>query len=328
MKTPLPALTLLLLGLLPVAADALAQSAPSHAPIVTRPVAADFPSETFTLFWRPATINTGAAPTEYRIYREQNAAADRNFTAHPTHCDSVDFSVRLTAHAFTVTLGHPQIYQYTVSPRGTAQLGITHGNCYRWQIAAANANGAGPTAATQPILARGFVLNATVFSYDRTRNAQGEPCPPQNFRPYAHNANGWGGVCIAEQHLARAEECHSLRPRPEIASASYPTANNDAALCIINLGTNSPTDMFCQNLGYQNNGFSNNREHCIMPQQCQEDLTEFNTDHRQCLCRGWATPKPSATGCECTVTGANANCECPAATTYNPETIENITALA
>ena len=152
MKTPIPALTLLLLGLLPVAADALAQSAPSHAPIVTRPVAADFPSETFTLFWRPATINTAAAPTEYHIYREQNAAADRAFTAHPTHCDTVAFSVRLTAYTFTVTLGHPQIYQYTVSPRGTAQPGITHGNCHRWQIPAANQNGAAPTpATTQPI---------------------------------------------------------------------------------------------------------------------------------------------------------------------------------
>ena len=117
MPSIIPALTLLLLGLLPVAADALAQSAPSHAPIITRPVAADFPSETFTLFWRPATINTGAAPTEYHIYREQNAAADRAFTAHPTHCDTVDFSVRLTAYTFTVTLGHPQIYQYTASPR-------------------------------------------------------------------------------------------------------------------------------------------------------------------------------------------------------------------
>ena len=129
MPSLIPALTLLL-GLLPVAADALAQSAPSHAPVITRPVAADFPSETFTLFWRPPTLNTAAPVTEYRIYREQNAAADRDLTAHPTHCDTVDFSVRLTAHTFTVSLAHPQVHQYTVSPRGTAQPGITHGNCY------------------------------------------------------------------------------------------------------------------------------------------------------------------------------------------------------
>ena len=317
MKTALTALTLLL-GLLTMAADALAQSAPAHAPIITRPVAADFAAETFTLFWRPPTLNANAV-TEYRIYREQNAAADRDPTAHPTHCDTVDFSVRLTAHTFTVSLAHPQVHQYTVSPRGTGQPGITHGNCYRWQIAAANQNGAGPTAATQPILARGFVLNATVFSYDHTRNAQGEQCPAATFRPYAYNANGWGGVCIAREHIGRAEECHSLRPRPEIAAASYPTENNDAALCVINLGTNTATDMFCQNLGYSDNGFDNNREHCVMPQRCQT-LQEFNLDHRQCLCRGWATPKSSGTGCECTVTGANANCECPAGTTYDPET--------
>ena len=105
MKTELTALTLLL-GLLTMAADALAQSAPAHAPIITRPVAADFAAETFTLFWRPPTLNANAV-TEYRIYREQNAAADRDPTAHPTHCDTVDFSVRLTAHTFTVTLATP-----------------------------------------------------------------------------------------------------------------------------------------------------------------------------------------------------------------------------
>ena len=189
MPSTIPALTLLLLGLLPVAADALAQSTPSHAPVVTRPVAADFPSETFTLFWRPPTLNAAAPVTEYHIYREQNAGADRNFIAHPSHCDSIDYPVRI-AFTITVSLSNPQIYQYTASPRGTAQPGITHGNCYRWQIAAANQNGPGPTAATQPILARGFVLNNTVFAYDDTRNNNAEPCPQDTSRPYAFNDNG------------------------------------------------------------------------------------------------------------------------------------------
>ena len=326
MPSLIPALTLLLLGLLPVAADALAQSAPSHAPIVTRPVAADFPSETFTLFWRPATINTGAAPTEYHIYREQNAAADRAFTAHPTHCDTVDFSVRLTAYTFTVSLAHPQIYQYTVSPRGTAQLGITHGNCYRWKIAAANANGAGPEATTQPILARGFVLNNTVFAYDDTRNNNAEPCPQDTSRPYAFNDNGWGTTCYMNQFIDRAEKCNALRKEgaQNVVAASYRDSDD---LCVVRVPGDIEDRTFCTSRDFTDQGWHSSREHCRIPQQCQ-DLTEFNLDHRKCLCKGWATPKPSATGCECTVTGANANCECPAATTFNPETIENITALA
>ena len=141
MPSIIPAMTLLL-GLLPVAADPLAQSAPSHAPVVTRPVAADFPSETFTLFWRPPTLNTAAPVTAYRIYREQNADS-RDHIRHPADCDNNPFARSLETYAFTV------------SPCGTAQPGDTHGNCYRWKIAAANQNGAGPTATTQPILARG-----------------------------------------------------------------------------------------------------------------------------------------------------------------------------
>ena len=309
MKTPIPIAPLLLLGLLPVAADALAQSAPSHAPIVTRPVAADFPSETFTLFWRPATLNTGAAPvTEYHIYREQNAAADRAFIAHPSHCDSIDYPVRV-AFTITVTLGHPQIYRYTVSPRGDSpELGITHGNCYRWQIAAANQNGAGPTAATQPILARGFVLNNTVFAYDDTRNNNAEPCPQDTSRPYAFNDNGWGTTCYMNQFIDRAEKCNALRKEgaQNVVAASYRDSDD---LCVVRV----PGDI-------EDRTFCTSREHCRIPQQCQ-DLTEFNLDHRKCLCKGWATPKPSATGCECTVTGANANCECLAGKSYLPETI-------
>ena len=285
MPSPIPALTLLLLGLLPVAADALAQAAPSHAPVITRPVAADFPSETFTLFWRPATINIGGAPTEYHIYREQNAAADRAFTAHPTHCDTVDFSVRLTAYTFPVSLSNPQIYQYTVSPRGTAQLGITHGNCYRWKIAAANANGAGPEATTRPILARGFVLNNTVFAYDDTRNDNAVLCPDGQARPYAFNSNGWGTTCYLKQFLDRAEKCNALRLEgaQNVVAASYRDSDD---LCVLQLPGDTQDQTFCQQRGFTDQGWTSQRQHCRIPPQC------------------------------------------PAATTYNPETIENITALA
>ena len=315
MKIALAALSLLFVGLL--ADSAIAQAAPSHAPVITRPVAAHFPSETFTLFWRPNTLNT-APVTEYRIYREQNAGGDRNFTAHPTRCNSINFSVRLTAHTFTVSLSHPQVHQYTVNPRGTAQPGITHGNCYRWKIAAANANGAGPAATTEPILARGFVINSTVHAYDNTRNNNAEPCPQDTSRPYAYNDNGWGTTCYANQFIDRAERCNALRQEgaQNVVAASYRDSDD---LCVVRVPGDIEDRTFCTSRGFTDEGWHSSREHCRIPQQCQ-NLQEYNLNHRECLCRGWATPASSGSGCECTVTGANNDCECPTGQTYSPET--------
>ncbi len=297
-------------------------NAPSHAPSVTRPVAADFVAETFTLFWRPPAQNTGAPITGYRIFREQNAKTQP--TAHPTVCNSANFSVSLEDHAFTLT-DPSEWFQHTVHPLGnppTAAPGSTHGKCYRWQIAAVNQHGTGPTTATVPILSRGFVVTEdgeqVVRAYDTTRTDNSEegggarvPCPTGEYGVYGYKGD-WGVGCAPPQSLGQAETCHALRDRnPALASAHRET------FCGIEDMPASST--ICADLGFTDLGevefYKNNElgslERCEIADPCSGTFSEYNADHRECLCAGWATPKASGNGCECTTAGADDNCECP-----------------
>ncbi len=296
---------------------ASAQTAPSHAPVITRPVIADFTAETFTFFWGPPAQNTGAPITGYRIFREQTAG--KQPTAHPTVCDSANFSVSLENHAFTLS-DQSEWFRHTAHPLGnppTVAVGSTHGNCYRWKIAAVNEHGTGPAATTAPILARGFVVTVDgkkiVRAYDTTRTAGNArvPCADGEYGVYGYKGN-WGVGCAPPEKLGQAETCHALRDRnPSLASAHRGT------FCgIEDLPASSTicSDLEFTDLGevpFWKMGVLGTLERCQIDNPCGGTFSEYNTDYRECLCTGWATPKASGSGCECNTAGADSNCECP-----------------
>ena len=135
-----------MLGVLGVlVAPAFAQDAggaaegPPSAPVVNRAVAADWGAETFTLYWRPGGDAEMEQVTGYKIFRSQNSDAGDN-DRHPSDCDENAFGRSLEDDAVLVTI-RSEWFEYTVRPRGSGAAGVTHGNCYRWHIAAVNAAG-------------------------------------------------------------------------------------------------------------------------------------------------------------------------------------------
>ena len=296
------------------ATHACADSAPTAAPVITRPVAADWKNETFTLYWRPGTGGEAQNITGFQITREQVAVS---LTAHPTACDSNSITYA-NAFTFSVTITHDDVYAYTNNARGNnGALGVTHGNCYRWKIAAVNAIGVGPTVTTDPILARGYVHNNTVFAYDDTSDNMGEACEAGRTRPYAYGGN-WGGTCYPNAFLDRADRCNELRDESGVSGATYREEGN---VCVVHLAAGQDTT-FCTSRGFTDQGFTANREHCIIPEQCGA-LSEYNANHRECHCQGWAEPASGASAsapnaCECNVEGADENCGCPADKPYIP----------
>ena len=165
------------------------------APIISRPVAADFQNETFTLYWRPPETGEGGIQS-YRIRRVQaTVAADSN----PAACDSLAENEYADSAEAAITLTNPsQWYSHTAAPGGEQRTaGETHGTCYRWHIAAVDPAGPGREAATDPILSRGYLTTlggvTIVHSYDDTIDDEGNLCPAGQHRTYGQT--GWNAAC-------------------------------------------------------------------------------------------------------------------------------------
>ena len=294
---------------------ACADSAPTAAPVITRPVAADWKNETFTLYWRPGTGGEAQNITGFRITREQVAVSG---TPHPTECDSNSITYA-NPFVFNVTITHDDVYQYTNNARGGGSPGVSYGTCYRWKIAAVNAIGVGPEATTHPILSRGYVHNGEAFSYDDTSDNAGTACASGRTRPYAYGGN-WGGVCYPDTVLDRADKCNELRDEAIVGSATrYDEGGN---VCHVDDTSKGDDETVCTSRGFDYVLSAANRDHCRIPAQCGT-LSDYSADHRECHCRGWAEPASGASAsapnaCKCNVEGADENCGCPADKPYIP----------
>ena len=152
---------------------------------LTRPVAANWSDESFTVYWRPPAEDGGEI-TGYRIFRSQGNSRDND--RRPLDCDLPSFSYdrSFETYAFTVTVGQAGLYEYTMRPRGPSKtLGVTHGLCMRWHIAAVNSAGVGATVVTDPILSRGYVKSGQAYGLDDSRD--GTACPAGQILPlHAH----------------------------------------------------------------------------------------------------------------------------------------------
>ena len=264
-----------------------------QAPRITRAVAADFASETFTLNWR-APENFGETILGYHIRRQQNGAQNPlSQNHHPTDCDALtDAQYRWSDNTATaqpnysfLTGGITVAATVFLHAEQASTTGESHGNCYRWHISAFSATRAGPTVVTDPILSRS--------------NAGRAGCNEGHAKPWAQTSP-YSGVCVAQDRLEGLDWCAQIggtlaagdtqcQTPAEASCASGGFAEASASLCNINDGG------LCQ---------TNER---------------FNLDHRECLCFGWATPKSDGTGCECAVGNANSLCECPLGSVYSPE---------
>ena len=285
--------------------------APPAAPIITRPVAADWKNETFTVYWRPGAGGEVQNITGFQITREQVAVEK---TAHPTVCDTATYPAGTNSINIAVN-ATAQVYKYTNNARGqNGELGVTHGNCYRWKIAAINAQGTGPEAITQPILSRGYVHNNEVFAYDDTINNTGTACGTGASRPYAYGSGNWGGICYPDAELGHADKCNSLRDDPNVGQSTR--YEPGARECFVDYtGSSEAHPAVCTDNDLEFVSYNPGRERCGIPDQCGT-LSEYNRDHRECHCQGWAQPAggesaASPKACVCNVEGADANCQCP-----------------
>ena len=314
-------------GAQPVFPEPAVHSVPG-APILTKPVSADWEDEDFTLYWRPPATGNVANIIGYRIYREQNGSGSfpTHHPADPAACEDNAFSMSLENSAFTVTVRR-NFYEHTVNPSNNA--GVTHGNCYRWKIAAVSDDGSGPSVgpavATDPILSRGYTTGSgaakRAHGYDNTRDDAGTACPAGQFRPYAYannNKGDWDNVCVPGDHIGRAELCNFVGRRFDATAVSY---QSNSGLCAIDTFAWST---WCEDeLGYVTSSNTFLKAYCVMPDDDCGTLSEYNIDHRECHCQNWAEPAAAANAdspniCECNVPGANANCECPANNPYVP----------
>ena len=321
-------------------------SAPG-APILTKPVAANWLNESFTLYWRPPLSDGGSPITGYRIYREQNSD-NRRRTGHPHESDSNAFGLSLEQFARTLTV-KSQWYENTRYPLqnfdgGLAEAGKrgqTHGLSYRWKIAAINEHGIGPAVTTDPILARGFITTengvtlAQPYDTTRTDNNQGGirvACPAGQYGVYGYQGD-WGVGCAPPDRLAEAELCHALRDRnPSLPSAFRldTTFEGHEGVCSINPPADDST---CADVGFRRLGSRAwYTDRLVTQQVCAVDnpcgvYSEYNIDHRECQCIGWAQPgflhvdADSPSQCECRVLNADKTngCTCPSGTAYSPE---------
>ena len=190
-----------MLGVLGVlVAPAFAQDAggaaegPPLAPVVNRAVAADWGAETFTLYWRPGGDAEMEQVTGYKIFRSQNSDA-RDNDRHPSDCDENAFGRSLEDDAVLVTI-RSEWFEYTVRPRGSGAAGVTHGNCYRWHIAAVNAAG---VAAETSVLGEEVVKDNPSLIAIATLLAGG-----------AHPDGVDGGLLLTAALLGRAEVVRAL----------------------------------------------------------------------------------------------------------------------
>ena len=275
----------------------VAQTAPGM-PVVNQVVSANFSTETFSFRWRAPTNAQNVVG--YHIRRQQNNfVAGLNANSHPSRCDSLtdsqwrwsdpdnartDFSQLTGGVVVSAT-----VFAYSEQ---TATNGGSHGNCYRWHVAAFTQNQVGNANVTNPILSRS--------------NAGQQGCNAGQAKPWIGGANPYSSACT--QHVEGGEWCHENGGTPTFSTVRGNYECHASSITCLS--------------GYINLiGVG-----CILgktdgaPISRCASHSEFNFDHRQCACRGLATPRSGGGGCECTVTGAEGNCECPDGSSYNPQT--------
>ena len=278
------------------------------APVITRPAAADFGNERFTVFWGPPADASGGDILQYRIVRSQTDRIDPS--ADPVDCDSdqrayvrkPDLAVFTDANIFTRALN--------VGRAGVS--GASHGICYRWHIAARTAAGWGPESVTDPILSRPL---STEFGN----------CPEGRFASLL-------GSCVRGVRLEGADACARLKKTvvPAVASGwfdrdqTYGGDEYDFS-CLVGI-----SNYDCGSLGSPARLDSS---HTLCPLNRDKihcgALSEYRSDHRECMCQGYATEISvtfsnienirGKTDCACDVSGADGNCECPAGMKYRPD---------
>ena len=312
MKIAAAAVFLFLAGLL--TASAIAQSAAPGAPVINRVITADFNTESFTFHWRPPDTNNQNI-IGYHIRRQQNIpAVGKN--AHPARCDELtdaqwrwsDSGARTDYPYLTAgILVSANVFSHTEQTRPSS--GSSHGNCYRWHIAAFTQNAVGTAAVTNPILSRP----------NDGRQGCERGSGRQEARPWVGGNTPYSSECT--RHVESGEWCHS-----------------NGGTIVVNSGGNAYecrgiSGSACTDGGYTNTGTTCRLARILNTAPGGEctgpGFSHFSHDHRECVCLGWATPKPSGSAatddlCECTVTGSVRafDCECDSGTVYNPLTNE------
>ena len=296
MRIAVAALSLFLASL---AGEAAAQSNTPGMPVVNQVVSADFSTETFSFRWRAPTNAQNVVG--YHIRRQQNVfVSGLNANSHPSRCDSLTDSQWRWSDADNARTDFPQltggvvvsatVFAYSEQTRPPS--GNSHGNCYRWHVAAFTQNQVGNANPTNPILSRS--------------NAGQQGCNAGQAKPWIGGANPYSSACT--QHVEAGEWCHDNGGTPTFSTVRGNYECHASSITCLS--------------GYINLigvGCILGKTNAAPSTQCPA-LSEFNLDHRECACRGLATPKSSGTGCECTVAGAEGNCECPGGSSYNPQT--------
>ena len=283
-------------------------SAPG-APVIPRPAAADFAKERITIFWGPPADTGGGEILQYRMMRSQT---NRINPVDPVQCDS-DQTRYFLQPSLEVFID-ANVFTRAVDVGGPNPSGASHGICYRWHIAARTAAGWGPESVTDPILSR-----------------PADTCHGTNMRSLFGN-------CVGSHVLEGADWCRRLNKHLApygvavrltydanqtdgddrydfsclIGSATYdcdgrvpPARRGDETLCPLDNGLGSYQGIYCG------------------------ALSEYRSDHRECMCRGHATESSvtlsaignirGKTDCACDVSGADGNCECPVGMKYRPD---------
>ena len=277
------------------------------APVITRPVAADFANERFTVFWGPPADASGGEILQYRFIRAQTGRID---PADPVYCDSDQATYTRKPELAVFT--DANIFTRALNVGRTGASGASHGICYRWHIAARTAAGWGPESVTDPILSRPL---STEFGN----------CPEGRFASLL-------GSCVRGVRLEGADACARLKKTvaPAVASGwfdrdqTYGGDEYDFS-CLVGI-----SNYDCGSLGSPAR-FDSSQTLCPLNRDeihCGA-LSEYRSDHRECMCKGYATESGVTLSaihnirgkidCACDVSGADANCECPAGMKYRPD---------
>ena len=284
------------------------------APVITRAVSADLDKEAFTIFWRPPENNGGAEILQYRIERSQTDRIDATSLSDPVDCDSDKTAYTLQPSLSVLT--DSDTFTRTFNAGGSPPLsGRSHGTCYRWHISAQNSAGWGATVTTDPILSR------PVYS-----------CPESQTRSLF-------GSCVGSAFLEGADWCKRLKTH----FASMPELNNPAVKLTYDADQDDGDDSYdlsclMSHKTYDCDGKltpARRSDETLCPLRIEGgiycgDLSEYRSDHRECMCKGYASESSVTLSavhnvrggltCACNVRGADAdNCECPVGTSYDPK---------
>ena len=279
------------------------------APVIPRPAAADLANEIITIFWGPPADVSGGEILQYRMRRSQT---NRINPVDPVQCDS-DQTRYFLQPSLEVFID-ANVFTRAVDVRGPNPYGVSHGICYRWHIAARTAAGWGPESVTNPVLSR-----------------PADTCPEGTMRSLFGN-------CVASHVLEGADWCRRLNkhlaPYGVVVRLTYDANQTDGGdeydfSCLMSGATYDcdgrvpPARRGDETLCPLENGLGSYKGiYCGA-------LSEYRSDHRECMCRGYAEETSvtlsaignirGKTDCACGVSGANANCECPAGMKHRPD---------